>query len=103
MVDENKEEPATIGVTVELFGMARIIAGRYQVIIRIGESTDSGEVAKLLALACPELVGKVILDDRTGLQDSYILNLNGTEFADRGRFQLKQGDSLLLFSSQAGG
>ena len=36
-------------------------------------------------------------------QSSYTLNVNGTSFVSDGPLNLEQGDTILLFSSQAGG
>jgi len=56
-----------------------------------------------LAEACPSLVGPVIGEDLTKLQDGYILNRNGLAFLNEDRLSLSSGDSLLILSSQAGG
>ncbi len=90
-------------ITVELFGMARMACGRRKLSI---ETTANGSVpAVVAALAdeCPELVGKAISEDLSALMESYTFNLNGTSFIDEAAFVLETGDTLLLFSSQAGG
>jgi molybdopterin converting factor small subunit len=92
-----------VSIRIELFGQARLLAGRRDVEIEAPRHGKPGELTAALATACPELVGKVILDDRSGLQPSYTLNLNGTKFIDGDTPDLKPGDALLLFSSQAGG
>ena len=51
----------------------------------------------------PLLVGTVVREDLTGFLDSYTVNLNGVEFIDDRSRRLSDGDSLLVFSSQAGG
>ena len=48
-------------------------------------------------------MGEVVSDDRSGFRSSYILNVNGRTFVDGGPLELARGDTLLLFSSQAGG
>ncbi len=92
-----------VGIRVELFGMARMACGRRHVAVEVPGVAVLADVVAAVAHACPELVGHVILEDLSGLQESYTFNLNGTAFLTGGRLQLKQGDTLLLFSSQAGG
>jgi hypothetical protein len=48
-------------------------------------------------------MGSVLSSDGSGLLESYTLNVNGTAFVEDGRLELTPGDSILLFSSQAGG
>ena len=88
---------------MELFGVARLTSGRRYVEMSVPRVASAHVLSRTLADACPELVGKAILDDRSGLQSSYTLNLNGTSFLSHEPSELKQGDTLLLFSSQAGG
>jgi molybdopterin converting factor small subunit len=95
--------PVTLTIRVELFGSARIACGKKCIEIEMAERACVRDVTHELAKKCPELLGKAILDDGSGLMESYTLNLNGTEFITSEEFRLKQGDSLLLFSSQAGG
>ncbi len=90
-------------VRVELFGMARLACGVRHVEIEVPPVAGIGELVAALSRACPELVGDVILRDRSGLQESYTFNLNGTRFLNNERLRLSAGDELLLFSSQAGG
>lgn len=97
---------STVGVTVELFGTARAACGRREVAVNMPSSTLLADVAGILAAACPELIGKVINEDLSGLMESFTLNLNGTAFLSSSSeevMQLHDGDRLLLFSSQAGG
>lgn len=103
MVATSEASTTTVSVWVELFGQARILSGCRQVEVAMPERAEAGDMATALAEACPELVGKVIREDSTGLQVSYIFNLNGTAFVDDEELHLREGDSLLLFSSQAGG
>ena len=92
-----------VRIQVELFGLARILSGRRQVEIAVPGEAAPRDVAAALADVCPEMVDKVIREDRSGLQMSYTLNLNGTTFVPDGPVHLEAGDTILLFSSQAGG
>ena len=103
MVGTKKVSSKQVDIQVELFGLARIAAGRRQVDVRVPKRAHPAEVASALADACPELIGDIILDDRSGLQQSYTFNLNGTSFLSDRQLDLNPGDTLLLFSSQAGG
>ena len=103
MVEMRKRAPVLVNIRVELFGLARMVCGRRHVDIAVPEQAEPGDVVAVLSKTCPELVGKAILEDCSALQESYTFNLNGEQFVSEGRLHLKPGDSLLLFSSQAGG
>ncbi len=92
-----------VRVKVELFGTARLACGRRLVEVEMPASSSNFMLAAALANACPQLVGVALREDLGGLLESYTLNLNGTEFVDSGKLSLSEGDTLLLFSSQAGG
>ena len=93
---------AEVSATVELFGNARLLAGRSTVQLTLPVDVSASQVAGRLAAALPELVGEV-LNPEGGLMTSYILNLNGTAFMSETGRRIKHGDRILLFSSQAGG
>ena len=92
-----------VRVNVELFGTARLACGRRLVEVELPANSSSAMLTAELANACPQLVGVALREDLGGLLESYTLNLNGTEFVERGQIVLSEGDTLLLFSSQAGG
>ena len=92
-----------LSIQVELFGLARLICGRREVGIRVPVPARPADIATALSDSCPDLIGKVVRDDRSGLQDGYTFNLNGTAFLESEDVALSPGDRILLFSSQAGG
>ncbi len=93
----------TVAVNVELFGNAQLIAGQRLVPIRVASDCALAEMAEALGRRHPGLVGKVIRPDISGFLNSYAINLNGIHFMGNDRMRLENGDSLLVFSSQAGG
>jgi hypothetical protein len=95
--------PHTVGVQVELFSMARLVSGRSCLKLDLPCDATLAEVAHALVMACPALRGLAITTDGTALLESYTLNLNGRVFVTETGVHLQQGDTLLLFSSQAGG
>ena len=95
--------PAAVSLTVELFGSARLLAGRREATIVAPDYCSIRELASALAAAVPSLVGDVVREDGTGLEGSYVFNLNGVRFLEEDAVALSPGDRLLLFSSQAGG
>ncbi len=103
MIEAKGAESESVTVRIELFGSARLAVGQRQVSLGLPRTASVTEIAGALADAHPELVGKVIREDLSGLIESFTLNLNGNEFVDDGPLRLRAGDSLLLFSSQAGG
>jgi len=96
-------ENIEIAVKVELFGTPRLAAGRREVELILPSGSGRQEFATALAEACPALIGKVIRDDCSGLQEGYVLNCNGLCFLQGDGLDVGDGDSLLILSNQAGG
>jgi molybdopterin converting factor small subunit len=97
-------EPATtVKIIIELFGTPRLRAGRREVELELPATARRQQVIQALAQVCPALVGQVLLEDLSGLQEGYVFNLNGTAFLSGDIISVQPGDSLLLLSNQAGG
>ena len=93
----------TVRVDVELFGNARLLAGSNLVRLSVAEDCTLSDIAEGIGRRHPKLVGTVVREDFTGFLESYTVNRNGLEFIDDRHQRLSDGDSLLVFSSQAGG
>lgn len=98
----NHENPATVRITVRLFGTARQAAGMTEISIVVPLNSSDDQLARLIQQSIPSLVGPVIDQETRALKPSHTFNLNGVRFID-GDVQLREGDEILLFSSQAGG
>lgn len=94
---------APVTIRVELFGRAQLACGRRHMALDVGRHARLGDIVTALAQACPALVGVAIQEDRASLYESYTLNLNGLQFVTHEYLHVQAGDTLLLFSSQAGG
>jgi molybdopterin converting factor small subunit len=92
-----------VEITVELFGQAQLIANQKEIKIQIAKISNINNIAKILANNCSSLIGPVIKENAVELQSSYIANLNGATFLTKNSFELRDGDRILIFSSQAGG
>ena len=103
MVEITESPAALITVRVELFGSARLLCQSRVVEIETPRATDTRRLAAALADDYPSLLGTVIRQDRLGLLGSHTFNLNGVSFIGIGPLDLQPEDSVLLFSSQAGG
>lgn len=68
------------GLTVELMGAARIVAGRGEVNVSLRADGTWREAVAAVARAAPELVGEVISKDGRDLLGSYTLMLGGRDF-----------------------
>lgn len=92
-----------VTIRVELFGTPRLRTKRSVIELTTPRHVRLDELVSTLGQACPELVGHAIQDDLSGLQEGFVLNLNGTRFLSRDDLTFGPGDSLLLMSNQAGG
>ena len=98
-----RRAPTVVSISVELFGNARLLAGRHLVRLSVADDCSLSDIAVEMVRRHPALVGTVVRDDHSGFLDSYTVNLNGVEFIDDRHRRLSEGDALLVFSSQAGG
>ena len=103
MADAYVTDQSLVNVRAELFGIARMISGHSHVPLAVPERSYPSDLASALAHLCPQLVGPVITDDGSELHSSYIFNINGTSFLGNSEVRLTPDDTVLLFSSQAGG
>ena len=85
-------------VTIELFGVPRLRAGRDSLEV---EAHSLGEAFRALGEACPALTPSVVEGDR--LKPSYMIAVNGIQFTADPATSLSAGDMLVLLSADAGG
>jgi len=88
---------------VELFGVARLIAGRREVSLELPAQPTLAETLAALAEAVPTLVGRVIDANRSRLVQGYACNVNGLQFVRAASDRLNGGDHVLIMSADAGG
>ncbi len=103
MIAARKRILGQITVTVELFGMARIACDKRLIELTTDAPGSVSGLVEALLRQCPQLAGIAVREDGTGLLESYTLNVNGSRFVSGDHLDLEHGDSVLLFSSQAGG
>ena len=96
------ENPDTVLITIRLFGTARQAAGMTAIVINVPSNSSEHQLARLVQQSVPSLVGPVIDQETRWLKPSHTFNLNGVSFIE-GNVRLREGDEILLFSSQAGG
>ena len=99
----NVQTQHIVMVRVELFGHARAIAGVRDVQVALPTQSSARDLAAALAGAMPTLVSTALEDDGSALLSSYTANLNGLAFMGDEPVQISTGDTIFLFSSQAGG
>jgi len=94
---------ASIPCTVELFGVARLVAQTREVSLVLPPEATCAEMFAALAKKLPVLVGPVISPDRTRLVDGYACNVNGLQFVRSPAVSINPGDKLVILSADAGG
>ncbi len=91
----------TIDVSVELFGVARLLAKTQTVALTLPQEASLAHVFAALADKLPALVGRVLSSE--GLMSGYSCNINGLEFVRAGGAKVKSGDKIIILSADAGG
>ena len=99
----NTQTQNTVLVSVELFGHARTVAGVRDVQVALPPRSSASDLAVALAAALPSLISTALEDDGSAFLSSYTANLNGLAFMAEDPIPISPGDSIYLFSSQAGG
>lgn len=92
-----------IACTVELYGVARLLADAREIPLELPAGATCGDVFKALAVCVPALAGRVIERDGTRLVEGYACNVNGLEFVRTAERPVKAGDSIAILSADAGG
>jgi molybdenum cofactor guanylyltransferase len=90
-------------VTVELFGVARLLAKTKEISLSMPPESTLSEVLAALAERLPVLTGRVINSDGDGLVSGYTCNINGLEFTRSARAKVNPGDRIFVLSADAGG
>lgn len=85
-------------VTIELFGVPRLRAGREVVAV---EAASLGQALAELCAACPALEPSVV--ERGALKPHYRVAINGTLLTADPATKLSDGDVVILLSADAGG
>ena len=93
----------SIAVTVELFGVAQLLAKTKDVPLSLPPQVTLSDVCQALAAEHPVLLGRVINRDRSSLSSGYACNINGLEFVKNPNARVNPGDKIFILSADAGG
>jgi molybdopterin-guanine dinucleotide biosynthesis protein A len=93
----------SVHCTVELFGVARLLAKTREVSLAVPDGATFSEVFAALANRLPVLVGRVIAPDRRSLMNGYACSLNGLGVIRTPASRVNPGDSVVILSADAGG
>jgi molybdopterin-guanine dinucleotide biosynthesis protein A/molybdopterin converting factor small subunit len=94
-------ERNTISVSVELFGIARMLTKTQSVSLDLNEGATLAQVFSALGEKLPALVGRVL--NSGGLIHGYSCNLNGLNFVRAPDIKVSSGDKIFILSADAGG
>jgi molybdenum cofactor guanylyltransferase len=96
-----KNDP--VQCTVELFGMAQLLAKTKTVSLALPQDATLSQLFFALAERLPILVGRVISPEMNKLVSGCACNVNGLEFVRNPTAKVKAGDKVLILSADAGG
>ena len=91
----------SIAISVELFGVARMLAKTQWVSLDLAQGATLAQVLSALAERLPVLVGRVITSE--GLISGYTCNINGLDFVRAPSAKVSSGDKIFILSADAGG
>jgi molybdenum cofactor guanylyltransferase len=89
--------------TVELFGMARVLAKTKTISLALPQEATLFHLFSALAERMPVLVGRVISSEKNQLVSGCACNVNGLEFVRNPTAKIRTGDKILILSADAGG
>jgi len=87
---------------VEMFGLSPFTSTS-AVDLELNSGATLADVTRGLARQMPELVGRVIEKDLSGLIETYGFYVNGQFMADQPDLRLKEGDRVVLLLLATGG
>jgi molybdopterin-guanine dinucleotide biosynthesis protein A/molybdopterin converting factor small subunit len=97
----NKHRSNSASVSVELFGVARLITKTKEISLSLPPDATLAQVFSALADRLPQLRGRIINAD--GLIAGYTCNINGMDFVRAPSARIKSGDKIFILSADAGG
>jgi molybdenum cofactor guanylyltransferase len=105
VVAHNREPESLLSIhcTVELFGVARLLAKTKDVALTLPTEATFSHVFAALAEKLPVLVGRVISPEGDRLVDGYACNVNGLGFVRTAAARVNPGDNIIILSADAGG
>jgi molybdenum cofactor guanylyltransferase len=89
--------------TVELFGVARLLAKTKEVSLSLPPGATLSQVYSALGAKLPMLLGRVIRPDGSDLFTGYACNLNGLDFVRTPTAKISSGDKIFILAADAGG
>ena len=96
-------EDAPVSCTVELFGVARLLAKTQEVSLSLPPDATLTHVLSAVSQRLPVLVGRVIHPDEMGLLAGFACNINGTNFVRDTDTKIHRHDRIFILSADAGG
>jgi molybdenum cofactor guanylyltransferase len=99
----SRTDDELVSCTVELFGMARLLAKTKMVDLALPQQATLSDVFSGLAEKLPTLVGRVINPEKNNLISGCACNVNGLEFVRNPTAKIRTGDKILILSADAGG
>lgn len=94
---------SAVACTVELFGVARLLAKTKEVSLSLPQGATLSHVYSALGAKLPMLLGRVISPDGNDLFTGYACNLNGLDFVRTPAAKINSGDRIFILSADAGG
>lgn len=91
----------SISVSIELFGVPRMLAKTKSVSLDLAEGATLAQVLLALAEKLPMLAGRVI--NAGSLISGYTCNINGLDFVRTPNARVRSGDKIFILSADAGG
>jgi molybdenum cofactor guanylyltransferase len=96
-------EDAPLSCTVELFGVARLLAKTQVISLSLTPDATLAQVLSAVAQRLPVLVGRVIDTDTKGLLPGFGCNINGIDFVRDRDTKIRRHDKIFILSADAGG
>lgn len=96
------EEPP-LSCTVELFGVARLLAKTQVISLSLSRDATLADVLSAVAQRLPILVGRVIDSDKMSLSAGFACNINGITFVRDPATKIRSEDKIFIISADAGG
>jgi molybdenum cofactor guanylyltransferase len=99
----SRGDDESVSCTVELFGMARLLAKTKTVDLQLPPEATLADLFAELAERLSPLVGRVINPEKNNLMSGCACNVNGLEFVRNPDVKIRTGDKILIVSADAGG